>query len=219
MKSIKKIKQNFIKSLASDNPIKEVLAIWNFWVLNEFLKTTLIESYMNEDLLLDNNQIKKINSLKNHLLKRLPVQYFFGYSYFKDYKIIVNKSVLIPRPETEQLVDIIINDFKLYKPKKMIDIGTGSGCISIALKKVLSLDVVAVDNSEKALKTAIQNAKNHNTAIRFKFFDILIQENNNFDFFDIIVSNPPYVCYSEIESDSNIHLVFSHLSCFHFFHF
>lgn len=127
------------------------------------------------------------------LLKKYPIQYLIGYVNFYGYKINVNESVLIPRYETEYLVEKTINySKKIFKDKKLniIDLGTGSGCIAVTLAKELNSNVSAVDISKSALEIAKNNAKENNVNINFIENDML---NNIDDKFDIIVSNPPYV--------------------------
>ena len=134
-------------------------------------------------------------------LKRLedgePVQYIVGDVDFYGNIIKVNKNVLIPRRETEELVEKTINylkELKLNNPT-ILDIGTGSGCIPITLKKqVPSSEIMAVDISESALEVAIENAKNNNVDINFIQSDIFENVNTKFD---CIISNPPYIRYDE----------------------
>ncbi len=127
------------------------------------------------------------------LLKKYPIQYLIGYVNFYGYKINVNESVLIPRYETEYLVEKTINySKKIFKDKKLniIDLGTGSGCIAVTLAKELNSNVSAVDISKSALEIAKTNAKENNVNINFIENDML---NNIDNKFDIIISNPPYV--------------------------
>lgn len=149
---------------------------------------------------------KKITSAQEQIIdkiiKRLqtsePIQYIFGETEFFGLSFMVNPNVLIPRPETEELVELIINENK-DTDSKILDIGTGSGCIAISLKKHLSKsDIEAWDISTQALIIASENSKANSTNIIFKEVDVL----NNYPQetrFDIIVSNPPYVLESEKE--------------------
>ena len=130
-------------------------------------------------------------------IKRLengePVQYIIGDTYFYNSLIKVNKNVLIPRPETEELVEKTINLIKKYLPSnlKILDIGTGSGCIPIALKKELpDSSIDACDISKEALEVAKSNAKLNNVQINFLKSDIF---SNITDKYDLIISNPPYI--------------------------
>ena len=130
-----------------------------------------------------------------------PIQYLIGYVDFYGYKINVNEDVLIPRYETEYLLEKVINiSKKIFSDKiNILDIGTGSGAISIVLKNELNSNVTACDISEKALNTAINNAKINNSSINFIKSDIFSNIN---DKFDIIISNPPYISSDEVIMDS-----------------
>jgi release factor glutamine methyltransferase len=145
-----------------------------------------------EDLV---NLEKVISRLKNEE----PIQYIIGHTEFYGLKIRVSPAVLIPRPETEELVDWIIRKTRPKKQPCILDLGTGSGCIALALaKNIHASNVYAIDKSKKALETGINNALENNLQITFIQGDILseIPELSNLKF-DIIVSNPPYVCESE----------------------
>ena len=147
-----------------------------------------LKKYLPSDKLEDG--IKRLNNGD-------PVQYIVGNVDFYGYKINVNKNVLIPRFETEELVFKTINLIKknLNKNIKVLDIGTGSGCISIALKKEIpGLDITAVDISEDALVVAKNNALENNCEINFIKSDLF---NNIDDKYDLIISNPPYISYDE----------------------
>lgn len=131
------------------------------------------------------------------LKSRRPVQYVIGETEFYGMKFFVNDNVLIPRPETEELIEWILESTSIAKPK-IIDIGTGSGCIPIVLKKNLpAAEVSAIDVSEKALKLAQINADYHETKINFIETDFLTAEFDSFEKFDIIISNPPYIAQVE----------------------
>lgn len=131
-------------------------------------------------------------------LKRLeqgePIQYIVGHVDFYGCPIIVNPNVLIPRFETEGLVEKVIEKVQDYSSLKIVDLGTGSGCIAIALKKNLNCDVDAVDISPLALEVAKENAKVNQVDITFYEGDFLEPLQ---DTYDVIVSNPPYIAYDE----------------------
>lgn len=130
------------------------------------------------------------------LKQGLPVQYIIGNVNFYGNTLKVNKNVLIPRFETEFLVEKTINYAKKYlkEPIKIIDLGTGSGAIAITLKKKLNSIVDAVDISEKALEIAKENAKTNNVEINYIYSNMLEKIN---DKYDIIISNPPYISYND----------------------
>ena len=140
---------------------------------------------------------KRIRVVVEKLKTSEPIQYIFGEAEFYDLKFNVNNSVLIPRPETEELVDWIINTVS-DKKCSILEIGAGSGCISITLKHLLpDSRVSAIDISEDALSVAIENASQNNTKVDFKQMDILKWDEYIWDKYDVIVSNPPYVRESE----------------------
>lgn len=143
---------------------------------------------------LPKNKLKR--GLKK-LEKGIPVQYIVGNVSFYGYKINVNKNVLIPRFETEELVENTLKLINKYYTGniKVLDIGTGSGCISIALKKENdNLDITSTDISKKALKVAKKNAKENNVDI--KFINTNLYDGIN-DKFDVVISNPPYISKDE----------------------
>lgn len=144
----------------------------------------------------------QIYNIVDRLKKHEPIQYIFGKTDFYGFEFQVNPSVLIPRPETEELVEIIVRDY-LGKSVEILDIGTGSGCIAITLKKLLKdADVSAIDISAEALKVAERNAMHNRVSVFFYERNILepfktgdsLEED-----FDVIVSNPPYVMLKERE--------------------
>ena len=142
---------------------------------------------------LDSSKLKEgLKRLKNGE----PVQYIVGNVDFYGYNFIVNKNVLIPRFETEELVDRTIKYIKQYLDNNIdiVDLGTGSGCIAITLKKEINCNVDAVDISSKALEVAKINAKNNNVDINFIEGDMLKPLTKKYD---VIISNPPYIAYDE----------------------
>lgn len=143
------------------------------------------------------NEFEKIKEIISRLKNFEPVQYILGETDFYGLKLLVNPSVLIPRPETEELVDWIVKS-NLPENCAILDIGTGSGCIAIALKSQLeNARVAGIDISENALKVARQNAIHNSLEVDFFQADILKWELSGWQNFDVIVSNPPYVRESE----------------------
>jgi len=142
------------------------------------------------DLLL--SSLEKIKSY-------IPVQHVIGYAWFYGMKFKVNEHVLIPRPETEELVLEVINYLKESPAKKVLDIGTGTGCIPIVVKKhIPAAQITSIDISEDALSIAAENAAVNNTEIDFQKIDFLSEENwNLLSQYDIISSNPPYIPQEE----------------------
>ncbi len=162
-------------------------------------------SLSNSDLFVLGDDCLSVDSLNNlridesRLLNGEPVQYITNVAWFCDHKFYVDRNVLIPRQETEILVHEILEICKNKNNLNILDIGTGSGCIPISLKKAIpDANVCALDISIEALDIAIKNARFNNVEIEFKQFDILSDEKLAFDQkFDIIISNPPYVRDSE----------------------
>lgn len=140
---------------------------------------------------------EKIKEIVFRLKNFEPIQYILGETEFYGLKLKVSPSVLIPRPETEELVEWIIKS--ILKPNsRILDIGTGSGCIALALKNKLKETVISgIDISEKSLEIAHQNALNNYLDVNFFQADILKWEHLNWGIYDLIVSNPPYIRESE----------------------
>lgn len=170
-------------------------------LLSEILKCKRLELYLSFDKPLSEFELDAYRqSIKKRSL-HIPLQYIVGNVDFFDIKLKVNENVLIPRPETELLVETIINDFKEKENLRILDIGCGSGNISISLaKNLLNSSVLSIDISEKAIETAIGNSElNKITNITFMVFDVIKSDVSNLGKFDIIVSNPPYI--SKIDFD------------------
>ncbi|MEC8680020.1 MAG: peptide chain release factor N(5)-glutamine methyltransferase [Bacteroidota bacterium] len=147
-----------------------------------------------DDVLL--NDIKKIN-------EGYPIQYITGSEFFLDLKFYINNNVLIPRPETEELVTHVIEREKSNKIKKVLDIGTGSGCIAISIKKNINSEVHAIDISDEAIKVAKENSLNLGQEVRF--YNQSLETYNPIEKFDVIISNPPYIHKDELSSiDKNV---------------
>ncbi|MCS7005023.1 MAG: peptide chain release factor N(5)-glutamine methyltransferase [Cytophagales bacterium] len=132
------------------------------------------------------------------LLNHEPIQYILGESFFYGYRFKVDTSVLIPRRETEELVHFVALEYQSKENLKILDIGTGSGCIAIMLAKLLpQAEVFAVEKSEKALEVAHKNALLHQVSVHFIHADVFSTFYSKLPAMDIIVSNPPYVTESE----------------------
>lgn len=141
---------------------------------------------------------ERITDLIARMRRHEPLQYIIGWARFHGHKFKVTPTVLIPRPETEQLVDLIVNE-NTASDLRVLDMGTGSGCIAISLARALKFaSVDALDVSRDALAVARENAAALKVKVRFFESDMLLpQPAANYD---IIVSNPPYICWSERES-------------------
>ena len=148
---------------------------------------------------INKKQLDKFNLYLSRRKKKEPIAYILGFKYFWKYKFFINKSVLVPRPETEQIVEETLNYLSDNESKKILDIGTGSGCIIVSvLKERSKCKAIAIDISSKALKVAKTNAKIHHLENKIKFINIDIDK-FNYNKYDLILSNPPYI--------SNIDLV------------
>ncbi len=154
---------------------------------------------LHNDEVVEDTVVNRFQTIVEELLTEKPLQQILGYADFFDNRFKVNEHTLIPRPETEELVAMIIADYKGKEGLKVLDIGTGSGCIAISLALNLpDSKVTAVDISTGALAIAKENAKNLNALVEFKELDILAEADRaQLGDFDIIVSNPPYVRESE----------------------
>ncbi len=142
---------------------------------------------------INKKQLDKFNLYLSRRKKKEPIAYILGFKYFWKYKFFINKSVLVPRPETEQIVEEALNYLSDNESKKILDIGTGSGCIIVSILKERSkCKAIAIDISSKALKVAKTNAKIHHLENKIKFINIDIDK-FNYNKYDLILSNPPYI--------------------------
>ncbi len=185
----------------------ELFAIFEL-VCEHYLQYSKAEVKLQWQSNINQSDVLKIYNVVKKLKTNLPIQYILGQAFFYNLIFKVNSHTLIPRPETEELVDLIIRDNKLQTEKienvthSILDIGTGSGCIAITLKKHLTKAIVAaVDVSENALTIATKNAKLNNVDVHFFKQNILIVDliNSSNTTFDLIVSNPPYVLKLEAQ--------------------
>jgi len=170
-------------------------------LLADILRCKRLELYLSFDKPLAETEVNHYREFIKKRGNRIPLQYIIGNIDFYGLNLIVNESVLIPRPETELLVEIIIEQNKTSNHLRILEIGVGSGNISLSLLKNLNCKVVAIDISEEALKVAEHNAANNllQEYFELKHFDILKDDINQLAKFDIIVSNPPYVSNNDYE--------------------
>jgi release factor glutamine methyltransferase len=185
----------------------------------KFLFNELLLSYNLHHITNANDIINpKVESLIaekfKQLEKGLPVQYILGHTYFYNLKIKVNKDVLIPRFDTEVLVELVLFDNQ-DESKKIVDVGTGSGCIAIALKKENeNFEIIGIDISGSAIRVAETNAVENDVDIDFIQGDLLeplIEQDNKVD---IIVSNPPYIDINDKDLTDSVKLHEPHLALF-----
>ena len=196
--NLQKTKRHFTESLAEKFPQREAEQLMRI-LLEDLFGIDLKRQLMNPELRIDEFQHFQLEQAVKRLLAGEPVQYVTGMARFGDILIKVSPSVLIPRPETEEMVQKICTSMPKEKPMRIWDIGTGSGCIAIALAKHFEdAEVIAFDVSEEALQMAMENAESNGAKVTFVQDDIL---NPTSGFFaqpvDLVVSNPPYVCDSE----------------------
>lgn len=192
---LKQYKNHFFDSLQGIQDEQEIESF--FFILTEYLHNLKrVDVALNPNFKLSDAEVEKWNIILADLQQEKPIQYITGEAWFYGLRLEVNENTLIPRPETEELVEWIIESqkSKVQSQKcEILDIGTGTGCIPISLKTNLpQANVSAIDVSEKALEVAKRNAVLNKVDISFIQADILEVEDLN-QHFDIIVSNPPYV--------------------------
>lgn len=177
--------------LAAHYPATEVSGFVRI-IMEELYGLSYTDMILQRDKKLDDMKKPELENWLERLKKHEPIQYIIGRTEFMDLQMKVREGVLIPRPETEELVEWIA---ELISPQStVLDIGTGSGCIALGVKKRLPAALVsAVDVSEVALKTAKENAELNNLEVNFRKANILNWEEETWPQFDVIVSNPPYV--------------------------
>ncbi|MBK8700421.1 MAG: peptide chain release factor N(5)-glutamine methyltransferase [Saprospiraceae bacterium] len=143
-----------------------------------------------------------LENAADRLLRHEPLQYITGKAYFRDLVLYVAPGVLIPRPETEELVDLVLTYVQKHQISHILDVGTGSGCIALALKKELpEVEITAIDKSEAALEIARRNARTLDLNIELMPCDFLSSESRlTLPAVDLIVSNPPYIGTDEAQT-------------------
>lgn len=175
-------------------------------LLEHYFSIDRVKMALEPELRLSESELLTLHFAVKDLLKNKPVQYVLGETEFCGMRFFVNENVLIPRPETQEIVENIVTSTRTRhatsQQLSILDIGTGSGCIAISLAKLIpNSDVTAVDVSEKALEVARKNADANGVNVHFVHDDILNPHVKTYgrasQQFDIIVSNPPYVCENE----------------------
>ena len=188
-------RNNFTATLAAFYPDQEINTFF-FRLVEVYLGMERIDITLNKDRILNENEQKTLKNAQNRLKNGEPLQYILGSTEFYGLIFQVNPDVLIPRPETEELVEWIISDQEQSSTSEkvsVLDIGTGSGCIAVTLAKNLpNFEVSALDLSAEALKTASKNAEINKVNLNFEQADVLKMDKLSKEY-DIIVSNPPYV--------------------------
>lgn len=198
----------FVQQLTQVYELDEAKAITNY-VSSELLmikyhQLTIIDKELSKE------DIAYFDAILKRLLQQEPVQYVVGFTWFYGLKFEVNQHVLIPRPETEELVEILLKETIQTKPNGLhvLDLGTGSGCIPVSIKKNMpSANVFAVDVMEGALQTARHNARLNKVDINFVLDDMLNPQHiESLGKMDVIISNPPYIDEKE-ELDMEQHVL------------
>lgn len=186
---IKKIFHQQLKEIYIENDIDSL-----FFIALEYVTSiSKIEYILQKEEEISEEKLIELKFILEELTKNKPIQYITKNAYFYGLNFYVNEKVLIPRQETNELVDWVLMSVTHSKPIKILDIGTGSGCIAITLKKNLPLsEVFAIDISNEAIQVAQKNANDNEVEINFSQKNIL-EINDLKSNFDIIISNPPYV--------------------------
>ncbi|MEM7087017.1 MAG: peptide chain release factor N(5)-glutamine methyltransferase [Bacteroidota bacterium] len=192
---LKELKTNFTSELSGLYASEEVQSF--FTILSEhFLSYSRLDTVLNAAELISEENCQRFQEALLRLKRFEPVQYVIGQTEFYDLLFKVTPATLIPRPETEELVQWIVDEYETVSeggPAHFLDVGTGSGCIAIALAKSLAhINMSALDFSKPALEVARHNAQAHQTAVTFFELDIL-KATSLPRTYDLIVSNPPYV--------------------------
>jgi len=199
--SIQNLFKNSIRKLTTIYPAGEACAMADR-LFEHYFHLSPSQRVLSGNSNAGSDEIRLLEDAVNKLLSHEPLQYILGTAFFMDMEFEVNSSVLIPRPETEELVTLILKSLKENSKRRgirILDIGTGSGCIAISLKKYLpEASVAALDISGDAIRVAKANAIKNDVSVDFIEADILDQFTwQNFQEVDLIVSNPPYVAQAE----------------------
>lgn len=205
---------SYIKqALAEAYPEGEVRAFVRI-LFEEWLHYSTVDIYLRADCEVPYFVEQKMRRAVERLLAHEPIQHIVGVAHFHGHRFKVDRHTLIPRPETEQLVDMII-DQNPDTDLRVLDIGTGSGCIAISLARAMKFaQVTAFDVSQAALDVAAGNASALGAKVKFCLTDILSAKPSD-NQFDIIVSNPPYICHNEkSQMESNVLLYEPHTALF-----
>ena len=168
------------------------------WLLCSLLDCERLDLYLRYDEPLSKSQLETLRDWVKRRLTKEPLQYITGACEFYGREFIITPDVLIPRPETERLIDIALTKLNTVKSPKILDIGTGSGCIAITMAKERpDAKVVGVDNSIRALKIAERNSI-HLEVTEYSFIEMNILKSTPKGMFDLLISNPPYISKKEI---------------------
>ncbi|HEX8349499.1 MAG TPA: peptide chain release factor N(5)-glutamine methyltransferase [Hymenobacter sp.] len=199
MPTIRQLTSDFTTALLAVYPASEAAAIAGL-VLEHLLQLSPLQRRLRADEAVTPAVAAQLPALQARLLRHEPMQYVLGVAWFADLELEVTPATLIPRPETEELVRLIAEEQKGRAGLVVLDVGTGSGCIPLALSQMLTeARILSIDVSVEALAVAQRNAIRYKAAIEFQQVDILREEPRNLgsQSLDILVSNPPYVLERE----------------------
>ena len=187
----------FLKSNSIENPKKEIEIF-----LCHLLSCSKFELYNSAKKSISLTKVNLLNEWLERRAKREPIQYIINNAWFYKREFYINKNVFIPRPESERLIEEATNHLRDFDSPKILEIGTGSGCLSISLAIELpNSDVKSIDISNKAINVAkINSEKFHVDNISFKKLDFLKSGMKTFHNFDLLISNPPYIPKKDMES-------------------
>jgi len=192
IQTIKDIRQYLSSQLQGIYPVSEISALTNI-IIKTVTGTSKLHHLAMPESQVSEDQAQRIFNICKDLVTGKPIQYILGETDFYNCTIKLSDNTLIPRPETEELVDLIINENKGFRGK-ILDVGTGSGCIAIALAANLKkAEITGFDISEKAIEVARENSKINSVNITLITADLFSLDHSLFLNTDIIVSNPPYV--------------------------
>ena len=203
MKSFENLRHHFVDNLLDQYQIREINNFF-YMLLEDLFGWQKIDFHLNKKNIIDNKTDLFFLDVIGQLKNKVPIQYILKKTWFYGLEIELNTNVLIPRPETEQLVEIIRVDNKNKNPKKLIDIGTGSGCIILALKSIFANSkCFGIDNSILAIEVAKKNADKLSLNVDFLIEDIFSYFPD--EKYDLIVSNPPYIPkFESSKLDTNV---------------
>ena len=200
MKTLSYYKQNALVLLTKIYGARESTNIINYWFEARLGLTRMDQFLKADEVFLFDSYEADLKALTD----RKPVQYIVGHAYFHGLKIGLNSATLIPRPETEELVGEVVKLIDATRAKRIVDLGTGSGCIALAIKSIRpDVEVVGFDNNSDAIDQARRNAETLDLRVDFIVADLF---DYSFESADIIVSNPPYIPASECE-DMEEHVI------------
>lgn len=202
------IYRQYIKEKLQNSYSEEEIKSFYFLLLEHITGFSRAEILANKNSDLSDTQLIELKSFVLRLQNHEPIQHILGKTIFCHLPFEVNKQVLIPRPETEELVHWILHEIPVDSSPSILDIGTGSACIAISLAHALKkASVTALDICPQALEVAKRNAQRNNVSILFEEMDVLSTTflDSSCNKFDIIVSNPPYICEKESkEMEKNV---------------